>query len=283
MFSWKNTQIQAIETSIPLIGLSEPQKTILFNRFMTVLRNYQTRKIRYAVAFHFLRGMITIGSLIVPALLSVQYTSGNVSMTTAKLSSEVYWIVWILSLFVTISNGVMSLMKVDKKYFVFHTVFEQLLSEAWQYIELTGRYAGQQTPLTPTPTHATQFPVFCHQIEKIRMRQVEDEYYKVMEHANHTNKTTNDSIVPPTPFRGIPGLTATQWAQQQADMLASSSQQQQQQQQQQYHQPVPNPLYQEQVPLPQVNGGTQPQQQQNQQGQTALRRYNTEEGQTTTS
>lgn len=277
---WKNIHIEAIDSSLRLVSLSEPQKTVLINRFMTILRNYHLRKIRYSVSFHTLRAMITIGSLIVPALLSVQYTSGNVNLNQANLSSQVYWIVWILSLLVTISNGVMSLMKVDKKYFVFHTVFEQLLSEGWQYIELTGRYSGQHTPLTPIPTHATQFSIFSHQIEKIRMKQVEDEYYKVMEHANHTNRTTNDSIIPATPFRGVNGQdqTATQWVQQQADMLAASVHQQPPTQ----VQPVPNPLYPaEQLPPAQVNEGVQPRQEAL--NETALRRYNTEEGQTTTS
>ncbi len=294
MWMLKNAHIQAIDQSLRLVGLSEPQKTLLLNRFMTVLRDYQRRKIRYSVSFHFLRAMITVGSLIVPALLSVQYTSGNVSLTSANISSEVYWIVWILSLFVTISNGVMSLMKVDKKYFVFHSVFEQLLSEAWQYIELTGRYSGQHTPGVQTATHTNQFTYFCHQIEKIRMKQVEDEYYKVMDHANHANRTTNDSIVPLTPFRGAPGITAAQWEQQQAALH---------QQQPLPLAPTPSPpssspslipapppslsptlalslaltptqqiptVQQEQLPLPQVNGVTPPIQQQT---STALRRY----------
>lgn len=220
---WKpNPHIHAVEQSLRLVGLSDPQKTLLLNRFMTVLRDYHKRKIRYSVSFHVLRTMITIGSLIVPAILSVQYTSGNVSVSSANLSSEVYWIVWVLSLFVTISNGIMTLMKIDKKYFVFHTVFEQLLSEAWQYIDLTGRYSGQHTPGVQSVTHITQFAFFCHQIEKIRMKQVEDEYYKVMEHSTHTNRTTNDSIVPATPFR-MGNLTQQQWLQQQADLAATNA------------------------------------------------------------
>jgi hypothetical protein len=204
--------VQAIEESIVSISLSQPQRNLLIKRYLSVLKDYRNRKVRYSVSFHVLRTIITVGSLIVPALLSVQYTSGNTVTTSTTISSEVYWIVWVLSLFVTISNGIMSLLKIDKKYFVFHTVFEQLLSEGWQYIELSGRYSGQHTPGVTVVNHVNQFTYFCHMIEKIRMKQVEDEYYKVMEHSNHVGRTTNESLVPLTPFRGVSvttGVVAT--------------------------------------------------------------------------
>ncbi|MEI8356349.1 MAG: hypothetical protein WCG31_09710 [Deltaproteobacteria bacterium] len=38
-------------------------------------------------------------------------------------------------------------------------------------------------------------------IEKITMRQIQDEYYKVDDHAHPTK---NDSIVPPTPLKNLP-------------------------------------------------------------------------------
>ena len=190
---FSNIHVQAIEESMVTISLTPPQRTLLMKRYLSVLKDYYYRKVRYSISFHVLRTIITVGSLIVPALLSVQYTSGtSPSVNSTNLSSEVYWIVWVLSLFVTISNGVMSLLKIDKKYFVFHTVFEQLLSEGWQYIELSGRYSGQHTPGVTIINHASQFTYFCHMIEKIRMKQVEDEYYKVMEHSNNVGKTTNE-------------------------------------------------------------------------------------------
>ena len=91
-----------------------------------------------------------------------------------------------MSLLVTMSNGVLTLFKVEKKYYYLHTVLEQLLSEAWQYVGLTGRYSGELCK-PEKPTHKNQFVFFTHAIERIKMKQVEEEYYKLLDHnSSHT-------------------------------------------------------------------------------------------------
>jgi hypothetical protein len=188
-----NSHIGAIETSLKKVSLKEDIRESLSARYITLLQEYQKRKQRYSFSFHILRIIVTVGSLIVPSVLSVQYTNGNVTEQGATLSSEVYWIVWTLSLFVTISNGIMSLLKMDKKYHSLHTTFEQLLSEGWQYIHLTGKYFTEG--VNPS-THELQFPVFSFYIEKVRMKQIEDEYYKITEQGS-----TSSEIAPKTPWR----------------------------------------------------------------------------------
>jgi hypothetical protein len=113
-----------------------------------------------------------------------------------------YWLVWNLSLFVTISNGVMALLKVDKKYFVLNTTYQHLLSEGWQFIHLSGKYSGFYTP-SATPTHQNQFIYFCNMVEKIRMKQVEEEYYKIDQAHSHgsTGGQGQEQLVPPTPAK----------------------------------------------------------------------------------
>lgn len=167
----KASQIRDLVAAISLIDLGETKKKIIIYRYSAVLREYSDRSSCYSTSFHTLRITITVGSLIVPALLSVQGGS---------LSTIVYWCVWVLSLCVTISNGVMTLFKVDKKYYVLNTTFQSLVSEGWQYIELTGRYDGHKTPGI-TATHESQFVLFCRNLEKTRMKQVEDEYFRVPE------------------------------------------------------------------------------------------------------
>jgi hypothetical protein len=188
-----NPHIAAIEKSLQKVSLTENLRESLTARYITLLHDYYTRKKRYSCSFHLLRTIVTVGSLIVPSVLSVQYTSGNVTEQGAMLSSEVYWIVWTLSLFVTISNGIMSLLKMDKKYHSLHTTFEQLLSEGWQYVHLSGKYFTEG--VNPS-THETQFPIFCFYIEKVRMKQIEDEYYKTVEQGS-----SNSEIAPKTPWR----------------------------------------------------------------------------------
>ena len=70
--------------------------------------------------------------------------------------------------------------KVDKKYYFLNTTMERLRSEGWQYVGLTGRYSGSSS------THQNQFLTFTHHIEKIKMKQVEEEYYKMQEKTETT-------------------------------------------------------------------------------------------------
>lgn len=111
---------------------------------------------------------MTVGSLAVPALLSIQ--NGNTA------PAYLYWVTWAISLAVTTSNGVMTLFKLDKRFFSLHATAERLRSETWQFIQLAGRYSGHHG--THRPSHANQFVYYCSQLEKINMARVDEEYVK---------------------------------------------------------------------------------------------------------
>ena len=133
--------------------------------------------------FYSARIIITVGSILVPAFLSIQNSAFQVPF---------YWTTWVLSIFVTICNGLVTLFKIDKKYFFIHTTLELLHSEGWQYIGLSGRYHPKDAPVTPT--HENQFLVFFHMAEKIKMRQVEEEYWKFTDTAGVGNATNQKSM-----------------------------------------------------------------------------------------
>lgn len=192
-----NREIHAIDEAISNTTLSLYQKRILQLRVNALLREYGFRTRIYSITFHTLRATTTIGSLIVPALLSVQFANENSSAQTANISIQVYWVVWIISLFVTICNGLMNLMKIDKKYYMLHTCYQHIVSEIWQYVQLSGKFSGQYTQ-GQDPTHTNQYIYICNILEKIRMKHIEEEYYKVTEQ-NAT--ATIDSLIPPTPLR----------------------------------------------------------------------------------
>lgn len=196
--------------------LNELQKSILDKRYIRLLESYERRCNRLSLIFHTARILITVGSLVVPALLSIQYTntgsSSNSFPDTDSLSYRIYWATWVLSLLVTTSNGVVNVFKLDKKYYFIHTTYEQLRSEGWQYVCLTGRYSGIVSLSGQSSTHANQFIYFCHIIEKIKMKQVEEEYYKLSEsqeatkHPNPQSQTQAqnvDTLIPISPTKPI--------------------------------------------------------------------------------
>ena len=203
MQTHNENQIELVTEAIDSLELSVQKKLSIKHRFISLLEEYTFRSNRYSRAFHSLRLIISVGSLIVPALLSVQFTGGSSSTgsSSTEVSVSVYWVVWVLSLCVTISNAVMTLMKIDKKYYTLHTTLHQIVSEGWLYIELSGKYSGYNTP-GEAPTHDNQFVYFCHSLEKIRMKQVGDEYYKLPD-ANQQNAKVNEGsqLIPPTPMR----------------------------------------------------------------------------------
>ena len=198
-------------TAVSQAELTPLQKTIVQERYVKVLREFQQRCFRLALLFHTSRFIITVGSLIVPALLSIQYTdtggSSNIS-DPQTFAYRIYWATWVISLLVTTCNGVLSIFKVDKKYYFLHTTLEHLKSEGWQFIQLSGHYSGFHTPGV-TPSHSNQFVFFCHFVEKIKMKQVEEEYYKLLDNHSQEQKQSGvpiekkDTILPITPLKPL--------------------------------------------------------------------------------
>lgn len=174
-------RIYAFDEALRHMNLDEIEKLVIHSRFISLLREYERRCLFYTCMFHICRFLVTVGSLIVPALLSIQYT--DTSRSTSSTSSEsfqyqIYWATWVISLLVTTSNGIATVFKIEKKYYYLHTTLEQLRSEGWQYVMLTGRYSGFYTQ-PDAATHKNQYVFFCHTIEKIKMKQVTEEYFKI--------------------------------------------------------------------------------------------------------
>lgn len=167
-----------------LEGLSEFQKASLIARFISMTEELKRRMIFYSFIFHIGRFIVTGGSLVVPALLSIQTPSGT--------SEPMFWSTWALSLLVTFSNAILTLFKVEKKYYYIHTCTEHLYSEIWQYIELTGRYSGKLLKGTKetSPTHKNQYIFLCHVIERIKTKQIEEEYFKTQDPTSSSSSST---------------------------------------------------------------------------------------------
>jgi hypothetical protein len=201
MQTHNENQIELVTEALDSLTLSPQKKLSIKHRYISLLEEYTFRSNRYSKAFHTLRIIISVGSLIVPALLSVQFTGGSSSSgsSSTQVSASVYWVVWVLSLFVTISNALMTLMKIDKKYYTLHTTLHHIVSEGWLYIELSGKYSGYKTP-GEAPTHENQYVYFCQSLEKIRMKQVGDEYYKLTE-ASQNSRSPDGDLLPLSPMR----------------------------------------------------------------------------------
>lgn len=184
----RHIQSHNVITIIDKLILDDYHKNVFNVRYLPLLRQYRRRAQMYAAMFHIMRAVVTVGSITVPALLT--------------LTSDTKWLTWAISLAVTICNGVLTLFKIDKKYYSLHTTMHVLETEGWQYISLAGKYSKQRDHAiaTFTNSHKYQFIYFCLAIEKIKMLQVQEEYWKAQEEKEKPgpSATSNQSIVPAT-------------------------------------------------------------------------------------
>jgi hypothetical protein len=167
---------QALDNAFEHIDLDSYQYAVLRDRYLLVLVEFRVRAYRLMVFFYVSRIVITVGSILVPALLSIQYIQNTTPWVSAEVFQiQIYWSTWVISLLVSICNALSTLFKLEKKYYFINTTLELLLSEGWQYVSLSGRYASKESQTT----HQSQFLVFVQTAEKIKLRQVEEEYWKV--------------------------------------------------------------------------------------------------------
>jgi hypothetical protein len=189
-----------LDTLFDKVELTEFQRKSIKERFHYLMAYYRTRCLLYSFLFYSLRMTMTLGSLAIPALLSTDaFRNSN--------SPEIYWFTWSLSLAVTSSNALITLFKLDKRYFMLHSTLERLRSETWQYLQLSGRYSGHYGSAA---THASQFVFYCTQFEKINMKRVEDEFIKEIEDRNMkegVKKAVSEEQY--VPFPAIAGVAAT--------------------------------------------------------------------------
>lgn len=196
------------------LDLTHVQKEIIRTRYLSILENFQRRTRSYSTIFFLGHFMITVGSLLVPALMSIQNSDSNMTFSGVNFPMHMYWATFIISVLVTTFNGILTLFKVDKKYYFLNTTLERLRSEGWQFFGLTGRYSGHLINHRQ-PTHTNQFMFFIHYVEKIKMKQVEEEYYKADEKpvhvpngSNHVPTTSgSQELYPPSPDQPLITMT----------------------------------------------------------------------------
>jgi hypothetical protein len=146
---------------------SETDKHILKSRFLYEVLNYDARRDYTKKYYNGFRFTVTVGSILLPAILSIG------QMDPEKLPDNFddisYWTAWSLSLLVTVSNGFLQLFSLDKNYFEYAITSEQLKTEGWQFLQLSGKYDEY-------PDHKSAYRPFCKSIELIKRKQVEKEF-----------------------------------------------------------------------------------------------------------
>lgn len=156
-------------------------KEILKSRFVEEVSYYEKKRDKTKKYYNVFRFIVTTGSILLPALLSIGQMDPN--KLPKNFDQISYWSTWSISLLVTISNGFLQLFSLDKNYFNYSLVVEQLKTEGWQYFGLSGKYEDYDN-------HDKEaYKEFCKAVENIKRKQVESEFQGK---GNNTKKKKNE-------------------------------------------------------------------------------------------
>ena len=148
---------------------SERMKRILKKRFVSQIVLYEFKATRVGRRYNLLRFMVTVGSMILPTLQTIQ-TDPKV----ASIDDYVFWAAIGTSLTVMIANGMIQMFSFDKKYTIYHLTVEKMKAVGWQWLERSGKYARN---LDGTPAkYADNWSAFWNDLERVKMLTVGSVY-----------------------------------------------------------------------------------------------------------
>ena len=144
-------------------------KAIIKHRFLNEISYYEKKRDETKRYYNIFRFIVTTGSILLPAVLSMG------QMDPAKLPKNFdtisYWFSWTISLMVTGSNGFLQLFSLDKNFFSYSMVVEQLKTEGWQYFGLSGKYEDFSS-------HQVAYKTFTKSVESIKIKENEQKKEK---------------------------------------------------------------------------------------------------------
>ena len=142
-------------------------KAIIKQRFLNEVSYYETKRDETKKYFNGFRFIVTSGSILLPAILSMGQMDPD--KLPDNFDQVIYWATWMISLMVTGSNGFLQLFSLDKNYFSYSMVVEQLKTEGWQFFGLSGKYEDFES-------HQQAYKSFSKSIESIKRKQIEQEF-----------------------------------------------------------------------------------------------------------
>ena len=182
------------------LDITPLQKLVLENRYIKVVETMDIKTKNTSNIYHMLSLLITVGSILVPSLLSIQekpfkYTEVEGEGGEGEVKEQahnVFWVTFVISLIVSMANGVIKLFSIDQTYIIRHLRYNDLRREGWLFFLLAGPYLKYST-------HKKAIRAFIYNIEKIKTNQLKEEY--TPESADKKEINTYESIStlhPPT-------------------------------------------------------------------------------------
>lgn len=177
---------------IDLTDLNELQKQAIKTRIISVVMRLRYRLWRLSASYSCLRTTTTVGSLLVPSILTLQ--SPNQQVSNPETSIHAYWIIWSIGLVVSISNAFVSLFRVDKNYYTVGNLLEKIESESWLYLTQSGPYNtinDEEAQRELHVSHKLHFRKFMEKCEILINKAVKSEYVTNFRSSSSANSASS--------------------------------------------------------------------------------------------
>ena len=173
-------------------SLSNLNKSIMRERYIPMVNAMIMESIRSNIFFTILQSTITFGSILVPALLSTEQKSifyNSTSEQDIQYQHNLYWIIWGISLAVTLSNAIVQLSSMDKKYIMRHINVSHMKKEGWLFLQKSGKIYGKYI----NQPHDSFVNIFWERIERFRFNCVTNDLsYDTLNDETLNNEFNND-------------------------------------------------------------------------------------------
>jgi len=175
---------QRIYPLIDNLKLDKYQKSILKKRYAKLVIQYEKSSRKIDCKYNSCRIIISVGSMILPTLQTIQ-NNENV----AEWKNEIFWAAIATSLGVMISNNLISMFTLDRRYIMYSITTEKLKSIGWKYFELSDMFSGK--------THKENWVMFWNEVEKIKKLQMIAEF---TDHDDKQDNVKDDSLLDKNSF-----------------------------------------------------------------------------------
>ena len=148
--------------------LTPAQRVMFQRRYVRTLHKVHNAKDCSGTFFQVLQTLVQTGSILTPALLSVQHMA-------EQQQAELYWATWGVSLGVGLLTNYIKLFKLDQKELLLKNGYMRLKTEGWLFLTRAGKYKRtHEDDDVPLP-HSAMFADFASEVERIagRMKQAE--------------------------------------------------------------------------------------------------------------
>jgi len=152
----KSVASRTFRRAIEMTDLPANRKVLFINRFVRHVEDLEIKKRRSTRLAALLNGTVSIGSVVTPALLSIQILPDD-------SSNFIFWTTWSVSLLTGISTAFLSLFKLNQATEIYSDVLRRLISEGSKYLSLSDTYATKYE----LNAHDGMFPLFSSNVEAI--------------------------------------------------------------------------------------------------------------------